>query len=308
MLLSTEYSAVPTKLLTVAYLPPPSLPYAAPFLRNIRAHRNKHDLLLFSDCDWPDVKRIKGSPECVKGHTSFAVSNLIFYTGMSLAEQAGATHVLYVEADSRVFGDAWDAKIFDEFLQRPRVPAIIGGSVAVHNPCNAGREAALRWEELVASNVRKNFPIATHIHVPVLAFGNKGSADKADSCVFCYGSGTVIDMQWYKLLFSEAERRPELQEDTGGHQFGMTTRREVPQADPEGFAFAQLAKNTRPWDLELGIRIWSRFGPDSYDVIANLPSVFSSYGSVITSEEERLGMLRDGSRSLIHQCKSNAEV
>jgi len=294
----------------IAYVPPPVLPYAQAFLNNIRKFRTTHELLLFSDHAWPDVKRIPGNPETLKGEKSFSVSNLVFYTGMELALRVGYSHVLYLEADSRVMGDNWDGAIFDEYFRQP-MPAIIGGSVAVHNPCTAGREAALRWEELVANNSRRNYPVATHMHVPVLAFGNKGSNDRQDSCVFCYGSGTVIDCAWYRKLFTEGERAP-LAKGPQDHQFGtfgvVSRQPQVALPDGDGFHVTSVAKESRAWDVEIGCRIWEKFGADSYAVIANLPSVFSGYSESITTEAERIAMLRNGERRLIHQCKSGVEI
>jgi hypothetical protein len=148
------------------------------------------------------------------------------------------------------------------------------------------------------------------MHVPVLAFGNKGSRDRFDSCVFCYGSGTVIDCDWYRLLFSEAERKAPADGTPAGHQFsgfGVVPRRPSVSIDGDGFHLTPIAKDSRAWDVELGVRIWERFGADSYSVIANLQSVFSGYSDSITTEEERLAMLRNG-RRLVHQVKSAAEV
>lgn len=299
------------KSVTLAYCPPPHLPYAEPFLRNVRKFKLTHDLLLYSDHPWPGVRRISGNPECVKGETAYSISNLAFYTGMELALRAGYSHVLYVEADSRVMGDNWDGVIFDEFFNQ-KVPAIIGGSVAVHNPCTAGREAALRWEELVANNSRRNYPVATHMHVPVLAFGNKGSNDRQESCVFTYGSGTVIDLAWYRTLFSEQERAPQSVEASGEHQFGgfgiVSRRPQAPVVTGEGFHQTAITRNSAAFDIEIGKRIWAKFGADSYLLIANLPSVFSGFGNQTTTEEERLAMLRNGERVFSHQIKSSAEV
>jgi hypothetical protein len=182
----------------------------------------------------------------------------------------------------------------------------------VHNPCNAGREAACRWEKLVVSNARRNFPVATHVHVPTLAFGNRGISDRDVSCVFCYGSGTVIDMEWYRKLFTEAERNRVVESKTGEHQFGsvgIVSRRPSPvTVKGDGFQATQLALDSKPWDLELGVRIWKQFGVEAYDMVANLKTVFSSYGNVITTEAERIAMLQDGSRRLVHQVKSDVDV
>jgi hypothetical protein len=76
----------------------------------------------------------------------------------------------------------------------------------------------------------------------------------------------------------------------------------------DGFQATQLALDSKPWDLELGVRIWKQFGVEAYDMVANLKTVFSSYGNVITTEAERIAMLQDGSRRLVHQVKSDVDV
>jgi len=290
-----------------AYVPPPKLPYAEPFLRNIRKHKTKNDLLLFSEHDWPDVKRLQGTPEILKNEKdrhnrdkAWTMANLIFYTGIDMAVRAGYTHAIYVEADSRVKGDGWDARIFDEFFGLP-MPAIIGGSMVIHNPATSGIVGLRRWDDTVRRNKRRNFPIPT--------FGDCGGCEKKDSCVFVYGSGMVIDLAWWSKLFAQEERDHDVQSIPQVHQFGMTSRLpRSPAIPPEnGFWPVKLARNSRPFDVELGVRIWNLFGPDAYDVIANLTTIFSSYGDLLTSEDQRLSMLSDGA-NLVHQVKSAVEV
>lgn len=294
----------------VAYIPPPSISYAEAFLRNITKFKPKHDLILYSEHPWPGVKGLAGTPEAIKNERDrqgrakeFALSNLVFYTGMGLANAGDYTHALYVEADSRVGCEHWDERIFAEYLKQP-IPQIIGGSVVLQNPANSGIDGQRRADELIRKNTRRNFPI------PI--YGNKGALDNSGSCVFCNGSGTVIDLAWYKLLFTEEERSPEVQDAPRGHQFGLQRRSQSVYVEngnggANGFWAMKLARESRPWDVELGTRIWQKFGADAYDVIANLSTVYSSYGDVLTKEAERLAMLKNGV-ALVHQVKSNAEI
>jgi len=295
------------KFATIAYVPPPRLPYSSAFYDNMQSHKTKHDLLLYSEHSWPGARRFEGSAEALQGVADasgaervYNVSNLVFYSGMAMAERAGYTHVLYVEADSRVARPDWDARIFDDFLNQ-RMPPIIGGSVAVHNPSNFGGEGIRRWAELTRRNVRRNHPIPT--------YGNLGTKDKGNSCVFCYGSGTVIDMEWYRRLFTEEERTPDSAAAQASHQFGIERRTvDGVNGGADGFGMMKLARASRAWDIELGVRIWKQFGPDAYDLIAHLGTVFSSFGNVLTCEHERLEMLRTGEAELVHQVKSDARI
>lgn len=295
------------RLATLAYVPPPKLPYAEAFLRNIQKHKATHDLVLYSDHAWPDVRVLAGSAEAISGDLdtrgrpkAYSTANLVFYTGMALAERLGYTHILYIEADSRVYGDGWDDAIFAEFFSQ-RMPMIIGGSVAVHNPSNSGLEGLRRCDELVRRNTRRNFPI------PI--YGNMGTADRGQSCVFTYGSGTVLDIGWWKKLFSEEERSPEVQSGPVGHQFGMARRPflDASNGGADGFGMLSISRTSRAWDIEIGMRIWQLFGPDSYDLIAHLGTVFSSFGDVLTTEAERLALLGKEIR-FVHQVKSAVDV
>lgn len=260
------------KLGILGYVPPPKVGNPALFLANLEKNppSGLSQVLLYSDHPWPGVIPLHGSPEMARQHAPknvWAVNNMVFWTGVRIAQVHGLTHFIYLESDCRVGRPAWDEVMWDEFFAVPR-PLAMGGTLACYNPCNAGLASAKRWEALVARNVRKNFPVAT--------YGWVSAKDKHPSNVFCNGALGVYSMAWIKELF-----KGELE---------LTSK---------------LASETFAWDMMLGQRLWSVMGKESYDVVAHLDCIYSGFGEAMTTESERVLMLRDGKVVAIHQVKSS---
>lgn len=259
----------------LAYLPPDPKFNGEIFLSNMRKFKTKYPIIFFSD-NWPDpdVFKLRMNPDKIRNASGLSdeqrrwiVNNILFFTAMQIASQCKHTHMLYVEADSRVGCDYWDDKVFTEFFSHPG--AICGGSLVVYNPCNGGLKAAQRWAQVCATNTRKNFPIAT--------YGFKGAADNSGSCVFVNGSLGVYDVPRLSDFFDM----------TNAHR---------------------LAATCTAWDMEIGKRIWAKYGDDAYDYVVHLTSVYSSYGDALSTESMRMDMLRKGDVVAVHQCKSPETV
>lgn len=268
------------RLAILGYIPPPSLAAANPqvFLDHIRAWRTVHPVILFSDHPWPDVLRLKGSPEVVNerknangDHNQWGVNNMLFYTAVRIAQVQKITHFIYLESDCRVGRHEWDGVIFDEYFSQPKALAA-AGSLVCYNPCNAGPVAHRRWGELVSRNVARNYPIPT--------YGFRGAADGSGSSVFPNGALGVYDVQFMLELFPEIDAN-----DT-----------------------VTLAAQTFAWDFAVGDRLWKKLAHEAYDAVAHLWCVFSSFGEVLTTEADRLKMLRDGKVVGIHQVKSPTPI
>jgi len=266
------------KVGSILYLPPPTAyTSATAILENLSRFPPKHELLVYSDHDYgiPGQIRLKLSPEVARqvdgvarmGKQDFRVNNAIYITGMQLARAAGFTHVIYVEADCRVGRPGWDDVIFDEYFNIGR-PCVVAGSLAFYNPCNSGEKGMQRWQQIVARNTTRNFPCPT--------YGWVGAADAHPSCVFPNGALSVMDMAWIKRLY--------------------TLENAIAEAVSIG-----------PWDMATGQKLWEIFAEDAYEVTAHLGCIYSSYGDVITTEEQRLQMLRDGTVVGVHQVKSAAQ-
>lgn len=267
-------------LATIGYVPPPQYGCSRSFMENIRAYKTKFPLILYSEYDYgTDVIRIKASPEIVKQRPDcarFSINNFCFFTGLRIARAHGLTHVIYLESDVRVMGDEWDGKIFEEYFNLP-TPKVMGGSTIIWNPANAGMESLRRFDRLVKEHNTLRGPVpgeGSNRNFPIPCYGWKKSDDTGGTCVFSNGAGAVYDMAWMEKFYDL--------ENTQGAAIGSTA-----------------------WDQQNGFHLWSLLGQKSYDAVGYLSSLFSSYGDTLTTEHERLEMLRNGDKVLIHQCKSN---
>lgn len=280
------------KLCSVTYLPPRNVGHPDVFIANLEKFPTTHDLLMLSDHDYPQRTGAIPNPEDARkyrdhstGKPDFSVNNCIFLRCMSEARRLSYTHAIYLEADSRVGCPGWDEKIYAEFFASGK-PAMCGGSVVVYNPFNGGKEGADQFNALVMKHnssggiiARRNFPIAAYQPKPqVKAFGFKSSADHSGSAVFPNGSLSVWDLSFYKDLTGEAKS-------------SLVT-----------------AGEWGPWDMELGKLMWAKYGAEAYGLTSHLKSVYSSYGDALTTEAERLEMLRNGTVTCVHQVKSDTTV
>lgn len=290
------------KPVVAGYIPPPSFGHhGKSFLDNLERFPSRHPIIKYSDHPWPGCETIP-SPEIGKDHANrFAINNLAFFFGLQLLFKTNYTHVLYIESDSRVGAQYWDEIMFNEFFSSG-VPALFGGSLVCYNPYNAGRRAAGHFERLVCKyNTRRNFPVAGRVpfvpsswqscgfgDVPkdglelphphyVKAFGHKGAADATGSCVFPNGSLSIFKVGFLRDLIGKV-------------------------------SVVKVATESAPWDMEIGKRAWAIYGDSVYNFAAQLTSSYSSYGNVISTEAERLELLRSGRCVAVHQVKSAATI
>lgn len=272
------------KIGSIGYVPPPHFPGAEAFLRNIRKYPARHEVVLYSDHDYPEAIKIF-NPEQIQGslkvtpardqwdreNRKWVVNNAIFITGLKIAVKNGFTHIIYLESDCRVGQLAWDQPIFNEYFSF-KFPPIAAGTLVCWNPFNAGIEVARKWEELVTSTNRsRNFPIPTY---GVRREGMPGPM--GDPCIFPNGALGVYDVNWLASLF------------------------DVNNA----VAFA----SGTAWDFQIGMAIWQQFGIRAFEMVGHMGTMFSGYGDEVTTLEQRLQMLRDGSAAAVHQIKGNIEV
>ena len=260
-------------------MPPRSFIGAQSFYENVRQFKHTHDLLLFSESDWPEINiKLRISPEVpftvieqtkpvLRLPQKFAINNILWFTSLKMARDAGYSHVLYLESDCRVGRDDWDAVIFDEYFGMGRA-LICGGSLGVYNPANWNRKATDRWCELVARHfIRKNMPIPS--------YGWKGANEKHPVCVFPNGAISIISVAWAHELFDLTQPA------------------------------TKLAVNPEPFDMALGRRLWEKFEEDTYEVVGHLTSSYSTYGDIITSLDERKEMLTSGKIVAGHHYKDS---
>jgi len=260
------------KLGLLLYLPPPRVPHTQVFWDHFLSLKTRTELILYSEHPWPGSRRLKADPEQFKGArfpngelNKFALPNATFFTGLRIAMLEGFSHVLVVEPDCRFARDFWDVEIWDEYFGLG-FPAIAAGTLATYNPCNFSPAAARKWESLVQRNLRKNFPIAT--------YGWVGAGVKAPSYVFPNGALAVYDVEWMKRFFDL-------------HQT------------------MQFATSVTAWDMAIGIKVWEQFAEESYDVLGHLNCIYSGYGDIVSTEDERRALLTARKVCAVHQIKSD---
>lgn len=265
------------KTVTIAYCPPFSFPGAEAFGRNLKAFPPTGEFVTYSDApgNWPAAIPLNGNPEQFRGAkfsdgkpNPFAVHNVVWLTGLRIARDRGATHVLYVEADCRMGKEGWDEIIFEEYFNLGK-PAIVAGTLSVYNPCNSTPRGCQKWRDLVGKNHRHGIPTAT--------YGWFGANQPGPSCCFPNGALAVYDMAWMQAFWNL--------DDTAG-----------------------AAVNNTAFDMAIGQKLWEMFGDDAYEVVGSLDSVFSGYGNVLTTEEQRLQMVRDGKIVGCHQVKGDEGI
>lgn len=252
----------------LAYVPPPKLLNADVFLANIQKFKIGTELLLYSDHNYPNTIRI-GNPDTLKHPTNrFVLNNSLFITALRIARSQQITHVLYVEADSRVGQDHWDEQIFEEYCNASK-DLIAGGSCVVYNPCNHSLGATKAWMNFMKSNTWPEYPIP--------CYGWKSASDATGSAVYTNGSLGVYSMEWMEKIFN--------------------------LEDP-----VKTARESLPWDQQIGVTAWKMLGEKAYEKFLHMVTVFSSFGDVLSSEDERMNLLRNGEIVAVHQIKSRVTI
>lgn len=254
----------------ICYVPDKSFGNPDEFLANLAAYPSQYPLIKYSHADWPDCIRLKGSPEIVSGAVDdkgrpklYAISNMIFFTGLRIAMAHKFTHILVLEPDCRV-GPDWDSIMFDEFFKNS--PPIMGGSIVIHNPCNHNLATIARW---------KKFVCASKGICPVQTFGNKSCSETGNMVVRTNGALSIFTMSDLLDIFT-----PEELENSAG-----------------------LARKSLEWDLEIGLRFSIKYDYGIFDRIKHLSTIWSTFGNVLSTEDERLKMLADGKVVGVHQIK-----
>lgn len=278
------------------------------FVENLAANRPAGDLILFSDHPQPTAERhgfkvirLKGTVELesLKKATVVnpwtrhlelsrgAIPALVFLTAWRIAEAGWFTHFIMLEDDCRMKNRPiptalqthhepltpqhyWDTAIFSEFTASKQ-PLICAGSIVAYDPYNAGLEAALKFEKLVERTKKAR-------KMPIPVYGTRPSSEHNSPVVFCNGAGACYSIEGLHLLFPERK---------------------------QGGLDSVIAGSVYAYDWEIGVRGWLQFGVDWYNRIGVLPSIYSSYGNVMSSQAQRLQWLEEGKFQLIHQSKRN---
>lgn len=260
----------------MVYLPPPSVGHPRAFLQNIKNFPPKHPLVVYSDHDysaeWPGAIKIAASPEIARVDTNkMAMQNLVFFVGLRIMASMRFSHVLTLEADCRVNTAGFDDILFQEFMSK-NVNAVMGGSMAIFNPCSYNQAAARRFEKFIVDSYRSRL-------VPISVTGSSNLAEHRDSCVFPNGAFAIYSMDWWLKTCPQIIGKPE--------------------------EYIELSKTSKTWDYLAGIKLWDEFKERAYDQVVTLDNVYSGYGNVLTSEEDRMSWLKERKIIGVHQIKSD---
>lgn len=252
----------------ISYLPPPNVGFPESYIHNLQAYKHKFPLILFSDHDWGLGEIRIGNPEVAKtAKNRWAVNNALFLTALKILSKTDFTHFIFMEADSRVGVDDWDLVMWKEYLKlkEPRPP--LAGSMVVFNPCGIGLLGAQRFERLIKENKRKA--------VPIPCYGGTGSAERNETTVLVNGSIAIYSLELMKRLF------------------------------PWDSGQVKQALQMTAFDYVIGQRLREEYGLAAYDQFYNLVCTYSSYGNIMTTEEQRKKFLINGTFVAVHQIDSN---
>ncbi len=163
----------------IAYLPPPSHGNPQAFLANMQANPAGVDVHFYSDHAAYGVNPCQSPTVVFHPHAKFRISNHAFLSGLKLAIDKEVTHMLYVEEDSRVLGDGWAERLFQEFLTYPN--ATTGGTPVAYNISDSGHIALRRVTEFAADYLRAaGTPMTIHGYEPHFYFYPNGSLSILD--------------------------------------------------------------------------------------------------------------------------------
>lgn len=245
------------------------------FFVNLENFPAKNELIIYSEHNWskqwPGLYKLNASVEVAKtAKNRMAVHNIVFLAGLRIAANKRFTHVMILEQDCRVNVAGWDNIVWREFLSK-NADAISGGTLVVFNPHSYNRQAADNFETLLTSSRANRL-------LPMPVFGTAAPAQHRDSCVFPVGAFSIHRLDWLLKTFPEALGTPR--------------------------QYIELAQSIKVWDYEIGTRLWNEFKEEAYHKVVNLESIYSGYGNIMCSEEERKRWLQEKMVVGIHQIKS----
>ncbi len=191
---------------------------------------------------------------------------------VSFAKEAGLDYMLYLESDCRVGCDGWDSRMLNEAQDRYGGTRLCVGSPVVFDVSSGGRDVSKRI-------IAEACAYQNEGGIPMAMYGSKSPQDTSGVTYYVNGALGIYSVKGVYSLFPDLD-----------------------------INLVNLANRSQPWDLELGRRMWSQFGPGVVDKVGWITSAYSAYANAVTSEMERAVMLRDGIKVGVHQIKTNVEI
>lgn len=301
------------------------------FVENITRFKTRYPCVFYTDGKWDIAEVTIRDPEPIPNRDAklkngwpnyFVLNNLIFFTGLRIALARGFTHIIYLEADCRVGRDHWDEELFDFHFRHP-VPLVCSGTAVAFNVCTAGRDPHIRWRNWV--NEQKAIPGYEALKCAVYGWRGQSTTDNSPMperpTVFVNGALGVYDTAWLKKIFG-MDGLPAIEEPSAtaaptpppvsewASRLGGAPVAPPVQSPTTGTKdnCKQLAETTFAWDFAIGYELWKMFESHCFEQVANNPRVYSGFGDVMTTEAERMQMLKDGTICAVHQIKSSATL
>ena len=258
------------KLGVVGYCPPPGVVNSDAFFTNLQKYPAKNPLYLLSDSAERNPSRLIKSPEMIGRRPPWALNNWLFFEALLLARDVGLAYAIYVESDSRVGCDGWDQVMFDEFFGRYPEGVAAAGTPICWDVTSGGAVFASR----VIEQAYKYQQASDH---PASFFSAKDPRDCSGAAYYANGSLMIMEVAAMLKIFQGFE------------------------ADTMAYS-----KRITAFDLSLGRFLWNYHGPNAVEHVGWLASSYSAFGNCVTTEEERLAMLTDGTKCAVHQVKGAA--
>lgn len=254
---------------TVLYCPPRGRLFSDEFMANLSSFKTRYPVHIISDDPSRQPSRIIDNPEKIRfGRTpTWAINNFLFFKAMQLARDAGLEYWLYIEVDSRVYGDFWDEIIWSDFFDRYPSGITCAGSPVVWDVSSGGAHFAK-----AAINIAYEFSKATGL--PGSFYGMKSPHDCGGSSIYPNGSLSVYHTSDLLRIFAGFDQ------DLIGNSRRLTA-----------------------FDLELGRRLWHNHGDAAASHVGFLTKSYSGFGDCLVNYNERKKLLLSGKLVAIHQVK-----
>lgn len=253
------------KCATLAYVPPEGIGHPKVFLENVRKFKTRHPVILYSDSpEYKDMNFQVASPDRVRNPK-------VPWAVNNCAFFFGLKIAEDLGLDYFCYLESdcrVNGKHWDEVLDDwAGGDTVVAGSPVFYNMSNAGGESLVAATDFACTTLR----LTTR---PVPWYGGSPQSN-AKPCVYPNGAGGIYHTKTIVNLF------PGFQLDIG-----------------------RYAQKCTAWDMEIGFRLWDRFGVELFDRFVTPPEIFSCYGDTIHSFEERTQALVEGRASIIHQVKT----
>lgn len=258
------------KICVTGYIPPGKIIGSEAFRLNIGRFKTRYDLILYSDVDYPGAIKLKASPEVVKGakypngNPNPWATNNLIFL-TGLAIAKGQGYTHIIYLES-------DCRVGIDYWDAIVIneafsdgEPLAAGTIVTYNCSNQGISFTRDWNLFIRDNALKAFPISS--------FGGQGASVKAEPVVFPNGALGVYSIEW------------------------LLSKLDMSSTPTE-------AAKIMAWDYFIGVELVKEFGGGVFGKVKHLNSVYSGYGDIATTEEDRKGLLISGKVVACHQIKS----